>query len=35
MGRFDWRRQIEQLDPVTDYYEIYRIMAAHLGLSRS
>jgi hypothetical protein len=29
MRRFDWRRRIEQLDPATDYYEIYRIMAAH------
>ena len=29
MRRFDWRRRIEQLDPATDYHEIYRIMAAH------
>src|SRR3954451_20635899 len=29
MRRFDWRRRIEQLDPATDYHEIYLIMAAH------
>ena len=29
MHRYEWRRRIEQLDPVTDYHEIYRIMVAH------
>jgi hypothetical protein len=29
MHRYDWRRRIEQLDPVADYHEIYRIMVAH------
>jgi hypothetical protein len=29
MHRYDWRRRIEQLDPVTDHHEIYRIMVAH------
>jgi len=29
MRRFDCRRRIEQLDPATDYHEIYRIMAAY------
>ena len=29
MNRFYWRQRIEQLDPATDYHEIYRIMVAH------
>ena len=29
MGRFDVLRRIERLDPVTDYAEIYRLMATH------
>ncbi len=29
MGRFDWLQRIEQLDPVADAYEIYRISATH------
>jgi ER-bound oxygenase mpaB/B'/Rubber oxygenase, catalytic domain len=29
MHRYEWRRRIEQLDPVADYHEIYRIMVAH------
>jgi ER-bound oxygenase mpaB/B'/Rubber oxygenase, catalytic domain len=29
MNRFFWRQRIEQLDPATDYHEIYRIMVAH------
>jgi len=29
MGRFDVLRRIERLDPVTDYAEMYRLMATH------
>ena len=29
MHRYEWRRRIEQLDPVTECHEIYRIMVAH------
>lgn len=29
MHRYEWRRRIEQLDPVTEYHKIYRIMVAH------
>jgi hypothetical protein len=29
MGRLDWLRRIEQLDPETDFVEIYRISGAH------
>jgi uncharacterized protein (DUF2236 family) len=29
MKRFDWLARIEQLDPETDFYEIYRISATH------
>jgi uncharacterized protein (DUF2236 family) len=29
MGRFDWLARIEQLDPVADAFEIYRISSTH------
>ena len=29
MRRFEWRRQIQRLDPVTDFHEIYRITTTH------
>jgi len=29
MGRFDWLARIQQLDPETDFLEIYRITATH------
>ena len=29
MKRFDWLRDIEQLDPHTDFHDIYRISSTH------
>ena len=29
MRRFDWLRRIEQLDPATDFHDVYRISSTH------